>query len=281
MPFFHYLSYQLRWFMLRKRWLLPLPILAFIAYRSTNSVMALSQAPFGPNQPNAWDLLFTALGNYTNIYLAIGLLYLYLVCDLLPEPVLGQMMLLRLGSRRLWWLSKLVTLLMATLAYILGMAALLAVIASLILPWQPGYSSAAQAMPETVNLPTNYFRVIQAPPPWVQLSQELLLVILGLYFIGLVMMIVTQLTGKYYFGLLTGCLLLAGSLMSLYLSGPPAWAAYLMGPHLTFIGLYPLRDIPVAYSLLYWLVGIGLAGVAGFAISHRQDYLASREGEAA
>ena len=46
---------------------------------------------------------FIALGNYTNVYLAIGLLYVYLVCDLLPEPSLGQMLLFRLGSRRQWW----------------------------------------------------------------------------------------------------------------------------------------------------------------------------------
>lgn len=279
MRFFHFLFLQLRWYLFRKRWLLPFPLFAFIAYRSANAVNALSQGQFGPAHPNGWDLLFIALGNYTNIYLAIGLLYLYLVCDLLPEPNLGQMVLFRLGSRRLWWLGKLTTLLIVTMVYILGLTVLLAFFATLILPWEVGYSTAAQFMPETVNLPMDFFRKIQPSLPLFHLSQELLLVILGLFFIGIVMMIVIQLTKRYYFGLLAGCLLLVSSLMTLFLNGSQSWWGYTMGAHLTYIGLHPLRLIPVSYSVLYWLIGIAVTALVGFAISKRQDHLAVREQE--
>jgi hypothetical protein len=135
MRFLHFLTFQLRLYLVRKRWLLPLPLIAFIAYRSAHAVLALSQGSFGPARPNAWDLLFIALGNYTNIYLAIGLLYIFLVCDLLPEPSLGQMLLFRLGSRRQWWWGKTLTLLLATLVYLLGITSLLALFATVILPW--------------------------------------------------------------------------------------------------------------------------------------------------
>lgn len=280
MRFLRFLSVQLHWYLFRKRWLLPLPLLAFITYRSTHAVLALSQGQFGPAHPNAWDLLFIALGNYNNIYLAIGLLYLYLVCDLLPELNLGQMILFRLSSRRLWWTGKIVTLFISTLIYILGITTMLALIAGLILPWENDYSSAAQNMPASVNLPIDFFWKVQPPgPPLVYLSQQLTLLILGLFFIGLVMMVVTQLTNRYFFGLLTGCLLLVGSLMSLFLNGPPDWWIYTMGAHLTYIGLYPLRMIPVSYSVLYWLFGITAAIAVGFVISRRQDHLATREQE--
>ncbi len=279
MAFLHFLSFQLRWYLLRRRWLLALPLLAFITYRSANAVLALSRGPFGVAQPNAWDLLFIVLGNTTNIYLAIGLLYLYLVCDLLPEPNLGQMMLFRLGSRRAWWLGKLATLIVATLTYILGITVLLALIATLILPWDAGYSTAARQLPESVNLPMDFFHKLQPGPPLAHLAQEILLVILGLAFIGLVMMIVTQLTRRYFLGLLAGFLLLAGSFMTMFLNGPPGWWVYTMGAHLTYIGLFPLRTIPVVYSILYWLAGISLAAAAGFAISRRQDHLAIQEQE--
>ncbi len=279
MRFLKFLSFQLRWYLLRKRWLLPLPLLAFIAYRSYNALSGLSQTPFGTARPNAWDLLFIALGNYNNIYLAIGLLYLYLICDLLPEPNLGQMMLFRLGSRRGWWLSKLATLLIATLVYILGLTAILAGISSFILPWEPGYSTAAQRSPESVNLPMDFFRKIQPEPPLIHLAQEIVLIALGFIFIGVVMMIVTQLSKRYFLGLLAGCLLLAGSFMTLFLNGPPSWWVYTMGAHLTYIGLFPLRTVPVATSVLYWLAGIGVAATAGLLISRRQDHLAVREQE--
>jgi hypothetical protein len=279
MKFFHYLSYQLRWFILRKRWLLPLPLVGFIAYRSAHAVATLSQGAFGPARPNAWDLLFVALGNYQNVYLAIGLLYLYLVCDLLPEPSVGQMMLFRLGSRRQWWFGKLVTLFIATLVYILGLTGLLAGAAGLALPWEGEYSSAAQHMPEMVNLPMDFFRKVQPGPPWVHLMEEVLLIILGLFFIGLVMTLVTQLTRRYFIGLATGCLLLASSFITLFFSGRPGWWGLLPGANLTYIGLYPIRTFSVVYSIGYWVAGIGLAGLAGFALSRRQDHLAMREQE--
>jgi len=279
MRFLHFLTFQLRLYLVRKRWLLPLPLIAFIAYRSAHAVLALSQGSFGPARPNAWDLLFIALGNYTNIYLAIGLLYIFLVCDLLPEPSLGQMLLFRLGSRRQWWWGKTLTLLLATLVYLLGITSLLALFATVILPWEPGYSSAAQMLPETVNLPMDFFRKVQPGPPLLHITQELTLLALGLFFIGLVMMVITQLSGRYFVGLLTGCLLLAGSMMSLFLNGPPSWWVYTPGAHLTYIGLYPLRMVPLSYSFLYWSVGIAIAFVTGWIISRRQNHLAAREQE--
>ncbi|WP_322507014.1 hypothetical protein [Anaerolinea sp.] len=279
MRFLHFLSFQLRLYLLRKRWLLPLPLIAFIAYRSANAVLALSQGGFGSAQPNAWDLLFVALGNYTNVYLAIGLLYIYLVCDLLPEPSLGQMLLFRLGSRRQWWWGKVLTLLMATLIYLLGITALLALISSAILPWEPGYSTAAQRMPETVNLPMDFFRKVQPGPPLLHLTQELILLALGLFFIGLVMMVIIQVSRRYFVGLLTGFLLLTGGLMSLFLNGSPSLWNYTPGAHLTYISLYPLRMIPIAYSILYWMAGITMAFIAGTIISRRQNHLAAREQE--
>lgn len=279
MRFLHFLSFQLRLYLLRKRWLLPLPLIAFISYRSANAVLALSQGGFGPARPNAWDLLFVALGNYTNVYLAIGLLYIYLVCDLLPEPSLGQMLLFRLGSRRKWWWGKVLTLLMATLIYLLGITALLALISTVILPWESGYSTAAQRMPETVNLPMDFFRKVQPGPPLLHLMQELILLALGLFCIGLVMMVIIQVSRRYFVGLLTGFLLLTSGLMSLFLNGPPSVWAYTPGAHLTYIGLYPVRMIPILNSILYWAIGITLAFTAGTIISRRQNHLAAREQE--
>jgi hypothetical protein len=265
------LKYQLRWQLLRKRWLLPIPLLLFLAYRSFNYLTQPGLA--GPLQPtNTWDILFLIFGNRYNVYFALGLLYLYLVCDLLPERAMGQLVLLRLGSRKTWWAGKTLTLLFLTLIYVLGSAVLLVGLASLFLPWQPGYSLQAQFMPDSVNLPMNFFRKLLAPSPWGFLSQELALLALGLFSFGLVMLVVNQFTKRYYFGLLAGCVVLFAGMVSIELSGPPAWATWLPGYHLTYLAMIPVRTMPLWQSFLYWTVWIVFLWFAGFMVSRRQDH---------
>ena len=275
MRFLSFLQYQLHWQLLRNRWLLPIPLLLFLAYRGVNY---LTGTGIGlPTQStNAWDLLFLTFSNRFNVYFALGLLYLYLVCDLLPESNLGQLVLLRLRSRKAWWAGKVTTLLLLTLVYVVGSALILATLAGLVLPWQSGYSEQAQFMPDTVNLPMDFFRRVEPLPPLLFLTQELTLLVMGLFAFGLVMLVVNQLTGRYYYGLLAGCVMLFGSMISTYLSGPPPWAAWLPGYHLTYLGMLPNRMFPLAYSFLYWATWIAIIGLAGLVISRRQDHAAAQ-----
>ena len=276
MRFLSFVKFQMRRQILRKRWLLPIPLLLFLAYRSLNYLTKPGLA--GSMQPvNAWDMLFLVFGNRFNIYFALGLLYLYLVCDLLPESNLGQLVLLRLRSRKAWWAGKTLTLLLLTLVYVLGSAGLLAGLASIVLPWQSGYSPQAQFMPDSVNLPMNFFRVLHAPTPLVFLSQELALLTLGLFGFGLVMLVVNLITKRYYYGLLAGCLVFFASLVSIELSGPPPWAVWLPGYHLTYLAMVPIRTTPLHLSFLYWAVWIAVCWLAGFVISLKQDHSSAQE----
>jgi hypothetical protein len=275
MRFLSFLGFQLRWQLLRNRWLLPIPLLLFLAYRGINYLTGSGMGlPMNPT--NAWDLLFLTFGNRFNVYFALGLLFLYLVCDLLPELDLGQLVLLRLRSRKAWWAGKVTTLLLLTLVYVLGSALVLAALAGLALPWEAGYSQQAQFMPETVNLPIEFFRRVAPPAPPVFLAQELSLLVLGLFAFGVLMMVVNQLTGRYYFGLLAGCVMLFGSMTSTYLSGPPPWAAWLPGYHLTYLAMLPFRTIPLELSFLYWAVWVVAFGLVGLLISRRQDHAAAQ-----
>ena len=269
-----FMNYQLRWQLRRKRWLLPIPLLLFLAYRSIN-YLTIPGAGGAMQATNTWDVLFLVFGNRWTVYFALGLLYLYLVCDLLPEPNLGQLVLIRLRSRKAWWIGKLLTLLILTMVYVLVSVVILAACGAAVLPFEVGYSNQARFMPETVNLPMQFFRGIQPPLPWVFLAQELALLSLGLFAFGLVMMVVNQVTRRFYFGLLAGCLVLFGGLVSISLSGPPVWAAWLPGAHLTYFASIPNRTIPLEYSFLYWGVWIVIFGLVGLAISRRQDHRAA------
>jgi hypothetical protein len=271
--FLSFLNFQLRWQLRRKRWLLPIPLLLFLAYRSIN-YLTMSGAGGAMQATNIWDLLFLVFGNRWTVYF-LGLLYLYLVCDLLPEPGLGQLVLIRLRSRKAWWIGKMLTLLILTLFYIVISVLILAACGMAVLPWEAGYSSQARFIPESVNLPMQFFRGIQPPLPWGFLAQELALLLLGLFTFGMVMMVVNQVTRRFYFGLLAGCLVLFAGLVSISLSGPPVWAAWLPGPHLTYFGTIPIRTIPLENSFLYWAAWIVIFGLVGLAISRRQDHRGS------
>lgn len=277
MPFLSFVGYQLRWQLFRKRWLLPIPLVTFLAYRGINYLTKSSIYTSAMQPTNAWDLLLLTFGNRFNIYFVFGLLFLYLVSDLLPETDLGQLVLFRLGSRTYWWVGKALTLLILTLVFVLGSAGLLAGFASLALPWEAGYSQQATAQPESINLPMNYYAPAPLAPPFIFFSQELALLILGLFCFGLLMLVVNQLTGRYYCGLLAGGVIVFASLISTYLSGPPPWTKWLPGSHLTYLALVPVRTIPLWQSYVYWLAWILIFGGIGLVISRRQDYSASKE----
>ena len=87
-----------------------------------------------------------------------------------------------------------------------------------------------------------------------------LLLFLGLLCIGLLMMVVTQLTQRYFLGLAAGCLFLFGSYFGLFISGPPSWTVILPSVHLTYTTLIPVRSLPLGNSYLYW--GVWIAGLA-------------------
>jgi len=277
MPFLSFVGYQLRWQLLRKRWLLPIPLVMFLAYRGINYLTQSNDLMPEMQAVNAWDLMLVTFGNKFNIYFVFGLLFLYLVSDLLPETDLGQLVLFRLKSRTTWWLGKTLTLLILTLVFVLGSAGLLAGIASLALPWEEGYSQQAAVRPETVNLPMKYYDSEPLPPPFGFFSQELALLALGFFAFGLLMLVVNQLTGRYYYGLLSGGVVLFASYMGTSLSGPPPWAKWLPGSHLTYLAMLPVRKIPLQHSFIYWAVWILVFWLMGLVISRRQDYSSSQD----
>lgn len=277
--FLAFLGFQLRMYLLRARWLLILPVAGFLAYRGFNAVISFDQSAIGGNAPNMWDLIFIALGNYQNIYLAIGLLFVFLISDLIPDPSLGQVMLLRLGSRKQWWRGKVLLLAFSSILLVLTIALFLCLFAMLTLPVQAGYSTLAQSLPDTIGLPIRFFRAITPPPPFVHVLQEILLIILGLFFIGLVVVLVNMRFPRPHAGLAAGVACLIIIYLTCFISGPPWWWKLTPGAHMMYTGVYPLRPVPYPWSLGYWVVAILPALGYGARLSRRMDIVSAREQE--
>jgi hypothetical protein len=273
MKLYAYLSIQIRQYIFRKRWLLPIPVMLFIAYRSVNAIKSLLDLHTG-TEANLWDVFFITFGNGWNICLIVTNLFLFLVSDLLPEPGFGQLALLRLGSRGAWWLAKCLTLFVAVIVYGLLTFGCVVIFASFSFPLDFSWSSLALKAPEALNIP--YFTPRHATLPSVAV-QVMLLLILGWFSLGLLMMVVTQLSRRFLVGYLTGLVVLFASFAVAWISSPPPWVKLFIFKHLMFNHFpLPFRDVPVNLSILYWVFWLLLLSMVGFILSKRQDYLAMR-----
>lgn len=269
-----FLQIQMRMYILRKRWLLPIPVMLFIGYRITNFLVFRSADAPGPIF-NAADALFIAFGNGDYLVLVIANLFLFLVSDLLPEPAFGQLALLRLRSRRTWWAAKCLTLLVAVVAYTLLAVVIVAAFAVTAFPIEMDWSAQTSRMADMVNLPFGYPNQVSMP---VALGQALLLFLLGCYGLGLLMMVVSQLTQRYLAGYLAGLFALFASYVTIMISGSmPTWTRLFAYKHMLLAHYpYPFRDVPLSQSFLYWAIWLVFFIGMGLYLSKRQDYLALR-----
>ncbi|NMB88709.1 MAG: hypothetical protein GYA17_10135 [Chloroflexi bacterium] len=275
MQFGPFLVFQIRQYLLRPRWLLAFPAILFVAYRSTNAVVYQSTTYY--NAPsNAWDAAFHALGSADAVYLLLSALFLYLVCDLLPEPRYGQWALMRLGSRQAWWLAKVLTVFLAALLYTALTAVLVLGMASLRLPLESTWSVATNDQFHFIEI--GLTKDALNSPPLVIYLQMVLLLGLGWLAMGLVTLAGTLLSHRPLVGFLAGATLLLAGYVGAWASGMiPTQFPYILLPsfHMEYTpGPMPIRQLPVATSVLYWLVWAAVLTGAGLAFSRRQDYFA-------
>lgn len=268
-----YLNIQIHQYLLRKRWLLLLPVMLFIAYRSVNAIRSLLELHSG-TAANIWDVFFITFGNGWNIVLIITNLFLFLVCDLLPEPGFGQLALLRLGSRRVWWLAKCLVLAVSVIAYTIFVTGIVVAFAAFDFPVEFAWSTLATATPESLNVPLYTPRNSAA---MLIIGLILLLLMLGWFSLGLLMMVVTQWSRRFLVGYLASLAALMASFAVNWISNPSGWVMLFIYKHLMFNHFpLPFRDIPVHLSILYWVVWLACLSVLGLFLSQRQDHFATR-----
>ena len=278
MQFLTFLKLQTRLLVIRWRWLLPLPVMSFIAYLLTNTLKNNQLPGFLPgsgNMVNSWDALFIAFGNAYYMVFVIVNLFLILVCDSMPESGFGQMAVFRLFSRKKWWAAKSLSMLLAAFLYILICFIFILGPTSLSLSFSFEWSQLAN-YPPNILLP--FFLQRQASP--LEAAGILFgLNVLGFWSLGIMMQVITLLTKRYLYGYLTALLVLVGSLgisgslvnVSPFLQLLPAVRNLI----LTFYP-FPFREVPLFWSFVYWGIWLLFLNLAGSRISRRQNYLALR-----
>jgi hypothetical protein len=281
MRFLAFFRIQCHMLILRWRWLLPWPVMAFIGYLLVNALKVnllpeFLSLPGQPPQVNAWDALFIAFGNAYYMVFVIANLFLILVCDSLPESEFGQLALFRLGSRKTWWAAKSLSMLLAAFLYTLLCMLMVLGVASAGLPFRFEWS------PRTAGYPANVLLPFFVPGQMSPLGAAAVLFgldVLGFWALGTLVQVITLFTRRYLYGYFAALLVLLGSFA---LSGSlinVANVLHLLPPIrnliLTFYP-YPFREVPLGWSYVYWGVVLGLLFFTGAFVSRRQNYLANR-----
>jgi hypothetical protein len=271
MNFASFLKYQIRFYLLRGRWLLSLPVMGFIAYRSINAVNALSAMTGHP--VNAWDATFYAFGSADVVYMVLAVIFLALVSDLLPEPAYGQSMMMRLGSRRLWWLGKSLTLVAATLGYLIINLLTFLLFVGAALPWARDWSEYTRSDFIAVGL----YKDVMLITPLKTFTYLVVLLALGLFCLGLISVTVTLAARRNVVGFLAGAgVLLSGYIGTTFAGSVTSWLMnFLITNHFELTpGVFPIRNIPIGMSVLYWITAIIVLGIIGLTLSRKQDFIA-------
>jgi len=268
LKFLRLLYFEIDQYLLKSNWLLPIPIMLFISYIAISRVLVESINRSA--KVNIWDGLFSIFGNESILFFVVTPLFLYLVSDLLPRPAFIQSMLLRLGSRKLWWLSKILTLGVAVISYIFITVGLAVGISSFVLPWQSTWT-----LQHSVEF--HIAPAVRVLSPAYAFMQLIILLALGWFCLGLLAIVVSQFIGRPIIGLIVGISANFGGLVALRADVPPPYSHFFIYEHLLLnyhsFGISASPYPPLLASILYWLVGIGVLCMLGLWLSARQDFL--------
>lgn len=271
MPLFAFLGFEMAQHILGKmRWILPLPIAAFVAYMTTGAL--LIQAKNFSLPVNVWDALFGFWANQRLVFFILTPLYCYLVSDLLPEPDYGQAMLLRIGSRRRWWQGKVLALGLAVLSYVGLNLLILAAVATFVLPWERTWSPFASQYPLEAGLHSTILTL----PPSVAIGAQLLLLSLWWFSLGLLVILLAQRFHRSVIGFLVGVLISLIGAMDWYGMLPADMAKWTFASHL-FLNIRAI-EVPtmgpgtILGMVLYWLIWTALFYALGLSVSRRWDF---------
>ncbi|BBB49608.1 hypothetical protein [Pelolinea submarina] len=268
-----YLKYQFHLYMLRWRWLLPIPVGLVLGYWAAKLLQAY--LPWDSNaQANALEAFVWAFGKPEIVYYVISILYIYLISGLGLKRFSEQEVLLQLGSRSQWWLGKIIFIFMGTVGYtVLLMAGFFLPVLTQF-PLSKEWSPAGQL---NGGISLGYATLNGSPTQafW----SILLLLFVGWFAIGLLILIVDLLSQRAWPGYLGGIILIVCSNLGMIEGGPIGGEGissfFMLQNHLEFTPLWaPTRVIPQVYSWIFWSVWILLCLVTSRIIYKRQNLYA-------
>ncbi len=272
MKFTAFLKYQALHYFFRWRWLLPIVVGLCLGYWAQNVISVLSSPVSSGLQGNAFEAFIWAFGKPEIVYFVVSILYIYLISDLLPENAYGQQILLRLRSRKAWWLGKASFVFLSTLLYAFLLMGSFFIPVLIKYPFSRDWSAAGL---------NNYgiglgYSIINGSP--VQAFWRIFsFLFIGWLAIGLFIQIVNLISQRRWIGFICGILLVVCASLGDILGGPIGGEGiasfFLLQNHLEFTPLWaPMRVIPETYSWIFWFLWIVICLGSGFYLSRKASF---------
>mgnify|MGYP001773542108 CR=1 FL=1 len=255
----------------KARWWLVVPISIVTTYLLLGSMLALAAQRALPL--NIWDALFNVFGNQYLLFFCLTPLYLYLVSDLATDSRFSEALLLRLGSRRAWWIGKVATLGIVTGIYLGVLVAVAMSMASFVLPWESGWSAKTVQYPIETYLPPEALTFA----PGAAFGMLVVLLGLGWFCLGLAVVVGGRVFGSARWGFMIGLLINMSAIFLVHTYVPPPYDSFFVNYHMMFtyhaFGDSTSEYPSIATSLLYWLVWIIVLFPSGWWLNARHDFL--------
>jgi hypothetical protein len=257
-------------YILRKRWLLAV-LMALLVGSSETNRFVVQQMVLGYSY-NIWDVLFSVFSNANYLLAVLNNLFLFLVSDFTRETGYGQCLLVKLGSRRKWWESKIALLAIAALVYTLINLSIVIGVASFSFPWQNSWSMGAQLSPQDSYLATEMLTM----PPRIAFIKLLILLELGWFGLGLFTLTFSTLSRHSIVGFFAGVALNFSGLV-IFKSVISPWITNLFFHQHMLLNLQysnPANSQMGSYefSLLYWICWIAFFSMAGWLLGRRENF---------
>jgi hypothetical protein len=231
---------------------------------------------------NAWDVLFSAIGNAFSMGVVFTPMFLFLVSNIQPESAYGQLAGLRVSSRSKMMTAKLALLFLISLVYLCLVSTIILLVARFGFGFtlSPSWSQLSFGMPESVNMLSWWVRKYAMLHAWFRIF---LMVFLGFLSLGLLVLGINSLSKRRLVGFFVVSTLV-------FASFGLAYVLVNVGPVLRnlpiirnlILPMYPwpwrLGDT-TNISLIYWVVWIALLLPLCMRLMLRQEFYSITETE--
>ncbi|OOO65988.1 hypothetical protein BS638_08020, partial [Clostridium tepidum] len=188
-----------------KKYIVVMILYTFIVINETNIINS-----YGNNniQFNAWDIIFSVLSEPKNIVISLIFTYIILTNNIIVDSNFEKEMILKLGSRRVWWNIKVCILFLKASICIFSLT-ILAIIASIKFKfstvWSYGFSQVEKISAKNHLLYSSPLNEdIYRQSPLFSFAETIVLLLLGLIAIGLFVMVITLLFNNKIVSIISG-----------------------------------------------------------------------------
>lgn len=270
----HTFGFEFQRFIFYKRWMFVFLILviSFIAYLGGSSVLTFTIN--NKVTANIFDAVFNVFGHADTTFIILIPFFLIFISDIPMTSSFEELVFIRVNSRKKWLWNKIFLLAVLTIIYLLIILFIVFFINSFALPFSNTWSEMAVKCPENSWINPE---IIVAFSPISALMRLLVLMLLGLFSVGLLTITASLFFNNAFAGFFIGTIVSICGSFTYHGYFPQRFINFFITNHMvlnfhSFVIEDPLYP-PYSLSIAYWIVWILLFMLLSFEICKKRDFI--------